>query len=274
VNARRYPEALIDLKHALRIQPTNLATLTWDCLGKVVHSPDAAFRKGFLDLADEAVRLNHHSAESLCVRSVILAEFGQFEQAREGLLGVIARGEGNFYTRYQAALLALKLDDPAAYRGTCAALVTKFADSQNPNELYYTAWTCSLGPGAVEDHAPVLELARRDAEARPSHAGALQALGAALFRAGQFEEAREALTKAADAAPPTANSFSVYTRFFLAMTHHRLGQHEEAQAWFDKAEAYTEQALAEKDGSASLSWNRRLTLELLQSEAAAWLQQP
>jgi hypothetical protein len=67
-------------------------------------------------------------------------------------------------------------------------------------------------------------------------------------------------------------SSPAYTWFFLAMTHHRLGHGEEAKEWLDKAVASTEKAMREADqGTAGLSWNRRLTLKLLRDEAAALL---
>ncbi len=63
-----------------------------------------------------------------------------------------------------------------------------------------------------------------------------------------------------------------YTWFFLAMTQQRLGHAEEAKQWLDKAVAWTDKILAEADqGTADLSWNRRLTLKLLRDEATALL---
>jgi len=61
----------------------------------------------------------------------------------------------------------------------------------------------------------------------------------------------------------------VYTHFFLAMAHHRLGHAAEAKNWLDKAMAGAERELRHPTSDASRVWNRRLTLQLLQREAEA-----
>jgi hypothetical protein len=67
-------------------------------------------------------------------------------------------------------------------------------------------------------------------------------------------------------------SSPVYTWFFLAMAHHRLGHREEAKKWLDKAVAWTEKTIREADrGTTSLPRNRRLTLKLLREEAEAMM---
>jgi tetratricopeptide (TPR) repeat protein len=101
----------------------------------------------------------------------------------------------------------------------------------------------------------------------------LQGLGAALFRAGQLDEARKVLTNAAGAATPGTTS-PAYSWYFLAMTHHRLGNPAEARSWYDKAVRHTEEVLAKDREEGSLPWNRRATLELLRDEAAALLGLP
>ncbi len=72
-----------------------------------------------------------------------------------------------------------------------------------------------------------------------------------------------------------ANSSVAYTWFFLAMTHDRLGNVDEARQWYDKAAAWTSEVLApaSEDGTPKppVQWNRRLTLELLQKEASELL---
>ena len=78
--------------------------------------------------------------------------------------------------------------------------------------------------------------------------------------------------------PAEADSSAAYTWFFLALTHDRLGNVDEARQWYEKAAAWTSEVLAPayKDGKAkpSVAWNRRLTLELLQSEVSEMLATP
>jgi hypothetical protein len=53
------------------------------------------------------------------------------------------------------------------------------------------------------------------------------------------------------------------------MARHRLGNKEEATKWLNKAVERTDRALDEhkREGGERLSWNRRVTLELLRHEA-------
>jgi len=56
------------------------------------------------------------------------------------------------------------------------------------------------------------------------------------------------------------------------MAHQALGHHEEAVKWLDRAAHSTDEALAQdEEGTASLSWDRRLTLKLLREEAEAMI---
>jgi tetratricopeptide (TPR) repeat protein len=96
------------------------------------------------------------------------------------------------------------------------------------------------------------------------------ALGAALFRAGQFEEAVDQLTELPNTweqAGQYIDRISLpYAWFFLAMAHQQLGNEEEAIIWFDKATQWYEEEL-----QGTLSWHRELTLQLFQAEAAQLL---
>jgi hypothetical protein len=59
----------------------------------------------------------------------------------------------------------------------------------------------------------------------------LNTLGAALYRAGRFEEAIRRLNKSSK----TQGDEGVPKRFaFLAMAHHRLGHQDDAKHWLDK----------------------------------------
>ena len=92
-----------------------------------------------------------------------------------------------------------------------------------------------------------------------------------MFRAGQFEDAKQSLTAAAEA-PATAATSSTYVWYFLAMTNHRLGDHNEARKWLALATEFTSKILIEsKAGRYHVAWNRRVTLELLDAEARALL---
>ena len=67
-------------------------------------------------------------------------------------------------------------------------------------------------------------------------------------------------------------SSPAYCWYFLAMTHHKLGSSDEAQKWLAKAVEWTDNALQDEENT--VTWNRRLTLELLRREAEALIADP
>jgi tetratricopeptide (TPR) repeat protein len=87
----------------------------------------------------------------------------------------------------------------------------------------------------------------------------LNTLGAALYRAGQFEQAirrlEEGIRKRGSESLPQDCTF-------LALAHHQLGHHAEAHAWLDRLRTY------EPNGSDGAYWNE-LEIRLLRREAEA-----
>jgi Tfp pilus assembly protein PilF len=118
-----------------------------------------------------------------------------------------------------------------------------------------------LGPGTLKDLEWRVQIAAAALRNNPKDSWASTIFGAALYRAGRFDEAIQRLSEAA-AIGPTVYS-PAYTWFFLAMAHHRLGHGEEARQWLDKAVKHMEEETSNKD----LLWNRRLTLHVLRREA-------
>lgn len=162
------------------------------------------------------------------------------------------------------------MHDESGYQQRCAAMIERYRDSRDPDVLFYTAWTNAVAPGAVASYETPLLLAKRAVELRPQDGALQQSLGAVYYRAGRFAEAKTHLT-AATKLPEVISISVAYAWYFLAMTNQRLGQTEQAKSWLDKAAAYTTKALADgkTESGEPLSWNRRLTLELLRAEATA-----
>jgi serine/threonine-protein kinase len=77
-----------------------------------------------------------------------------------------------------------------------------------------------------------LKLGQRAVELRP-HVVYESTLGGIYFRQGRYEEAVSTLRAAADGQPGTA---STQAGFFLAMSYHHLGEHDQALAAFQRAE--------------------------------------
>jgi tetratricopeptide (TPR) repeat protein len=210
---------------------------------------------------------------------VLHATLGLFDQARRDFECAVIAGNGGrqagWYERYLRALCYLHDGDQAAYRTAAGEILARITASQDAKELHWTVWTCVLAPGGLDDYRLLVELARRGHDLQPADSQMNQALGAALFRASQFEQALPPLSEC-EAAPTTSNTTPVYVRYFLAMTHHKLRHETEARQWFDRAEAETNRMLGDgkTERGQPLAWNRRLTLELLRAEARALLGEP
>jgi tetratricopeptide (TPR) repeat protein len=176
--------------------------------------------------------------------------------------------------RYLHALASLAADDFAAYRSVCASMLEQFGRTDDAASAHWVAWTCALAPDAVTDWNQPVKLARFALQQKGTESdrhARTTALGALLCRAGRFADAIEALQEAngvwekAAVKPPMSSP--VYTWFFLAMAHHRLGHAEEARNWLDKANQFIEKQAKDPVNEPSQPWNRRMTHRLLRREA-------
>ena len=97
-------------------------------------------------------------------------------------------------------------------------------------------------------------------------------LGAALYRAGRFEEAAHRLAEVDAVSKLTTSKRTsiVYNWIFQAMAHHRLGHTAEAASWLEKAVQEIDEPSPETaQNPATEHWNWRLRLQLLRHEAEA-----
>jgi tetratricopeptide (TPR) repeat protein len=242
-----------------------------------------------LRLAETAQRLAPDDNYVLATLGAALYFCGRSEQAAAEFKKALERSRKDpasyILPWYYCALLSLISGDLPAYRETCGDIGKRFSASKIAPDVRSAVWTCALAPEGVEAYPAVVELARRGIDLTPNGPRMLKEFGAILYRAGQLEEAVKQLTAAVKAPEDpfttvTSSAYPVdtlttvtYTDYFLAMTHHRLGHHDEARRWFDKAEQAMKKMLTEHktETGESLLWNRRLTLELLHAEASAVL---
>src|SRR5262249_20182085 len=107
--------------------------------------------------------------------------------------------------------------DVAGYRRACTALREgkTFTDATPTTLLNTQAQLCVLAPDALADPEQAVQLAER-AWAQEKTAVGRNTLGAALYRAGKWEQAVAMLG-------PNDGADAPYAWLFLAMAHHRLG---------------------------------------------------
>ncbi len=97
------------------------------------------------------------------------------------------------------------------------------------NEL---AWAYLTAPEALRDVAAAVPLAEKAVRLAPKVAVYRNTLGAAYYRAGRYREAVEALRPNLETEADWALAYDLY---FLAMSHHRLGETARARDYYDLA---------------------------------------
>src|SRR5204862_6509171 len=103
-----------------------------------------------------------------------------------------------------------------------------------------------------------------DSRTHKENAIALQVMGAALLRGGQFKEALQPL-HAASAMSTSSLLFSAELDYLLAITHERLSHHADAKLCLTRADAEADSELNAAGNSST--WPVRLSLSLLKREA-------
>src|SRR5262249_7327501 len=140
----------------------------------------------------------------------------------------------------------------------------RFGKSTNASLANTIAWTCALGPEALPDLKPAVELARRAVRANERAYATRNTLGTILYRAGQYKDAVAELNEAIklNNKGGTAADF-----LFLAMAHHRLGQADEARQWLDRAKQ-------ELEKNPPAIWSDKVESQLFLREAEMLIERP
>jgi len=116
--------------------------------------------------------------------------------------------------------------------------------ADNPQFLNTLAWKWATAPGDVlrqADHA--VELVSRVVKLSPDDGTIVNTLGVAQYRAGRWHEALETLVRSME----LRNGGDPHDWFFLAMSHHHLGQTDEARKWYDKAAEWMDKNQSKDD---------------------------
>jgi WD40 repeat protein/Flp pilus assembly protein TadD len=173
---------------------------------------------------------------------------------------------------YARAMLCLRDANLGGYRQICSDMLVRFGEG--------ATWICTLTPHSAASPTRIADLAEKSLAHSSRDHWHVNQLGASLYRAGRFEEAVQWLTEATELHAHPYQTNMLYTWFFLAMAHHRLGHADEARCWLDKASRATEEVLKPPEkssmvaGTIAPNWARKLTLQLLRREAEQLVQSP
>jgi tetratricopeptide (TPR) repeat protein len=168
-------------------------------------------------------------------RAESLARNGQWKLAAAAFGKFVEQEPDNPALRFPHIRSLLAAGDSAGVRHACDDLLKRFGTHLEPGLV----WSCVLTPDAVGDHEALVRLAEPALASHPEvgreRSDVVNTLGAAMYRAGRFEEAvrrlDESIETRGDGGDPRGFAF-------LVMAHHRLGHHDEARRWLDKLVAY------------------------------------
>jgi tetratricopeptide (TPR) repeat protein len=163
------------------------------------------------------------------------------------------------WARY--ARLRLMAGDREAYRKACRRLLDSI-DATDASAVRAAVWTCVLEPDTGKEPSRLVEMLHR--AKGPANHERLLALGAALYRAGKFEEAVRQLEEAGR----IHGSATVFDRLFVVLALHRSGRGEPARQLLAKLRDWFDRNLpSDPTRVGDHGWETWVELQLLRREA-------
>lgn len=108
-------------------------------------------------------------------------------------------------------------------------------DPSNTRTMYRLSWALLVGPESLRNPDRARRLAELASSFDPKSAYLRTSLGVALYRLGRFPEAVAALEKSVEAADGRTDFHWGNVWFFLALSHHQMGEPARARELFAKA---------------------------------------
>lgn len=172
-------------------------------------------------------------------RGRLLASRRQWASAAEdldqalGMLNETPSDGSKFHFNVVLAALFLLAGDESRYHALCDR-ISNSPLTDNPHFAQVFSRCLTLSPTTMDPTVP-LRLARKAVELSPQIAWHQFALGAALYRAGEYEQATLALEESLRIQPGWLGR--AQNHVFLAMAHHQLGRSEAARDSLAKSRA-------------------------------------
>jgi tetratricopeptide (TPR) repeat protein len=236
----RHDDALADFETALEIDGQNVDAL--------LNRAEVRLQAGRVELAmvdiDRLIELNPDDPWAHATRARALHLGGRADEALAAIELAMERSPGlwHFYPRRATYLLYGEVDCAAAVADLDRALELAPASWYDVAHVIATIQVTELAVACPRefDPAAALESAKFAAEAAPRDPVIQATLGMALYRAGRFREARDALVRTAERSMPEPEPWEL---FGLAMAEWESGNGAAARRAFEHGLAREERAV-------------------------------
>jgi tetratricopeptide (TPR) repeat protein len=170
------------------------------------------------------------------------ARLGHWSQAAVDYARVLERQSHDPSLWFENACLLCQLEDGPGYQKLFASMNERFGSTGAIDDAVFLAHACVLAPGALGDPARVVKRARErlalTAPPNPHNAFSVHVVGLAYFRAGQYREAVDCLSK--DPGPQDVEAIQVLDWLVLALAEAKLDRPREARQWLARASKWIE----------------------------------
>ncbi len=223
---------------------------------------------------ERIARLRPNDAVLWIARAEALAHRGDWQDAASAFRRLLALEPENHTYWYVASTVLPPVGDVEGYRWVCREMLTRFADTDEPNTCMWTAWSCVVLPDASADYARPAELAAKALAAHASGFWSEVVVAAVNYRAGRFEAVTERLRSLRGA--ESRNDESIITgRLILAMAYRRLGRTVEAGRELCSARREITRVVGtDREIPPPGFWHDWLRLQLLRHEAEELILDP
>jgi tetratricopeptide (TPR) repeat protein len=264
--------AVDDLEHALPDMPRTATAWRFFLVTAIKLASDSrsyALRKRALDtMHQDGIRFELAGADSIALAT----QFGQDRRWQAAALVLepfridSENVEGpNLYHVDQDLMVGLiHAGNRDGYQALSRSILERAEVAKNAEVRYLAIFNCALAPDSLADYERLVKLAEKpfaQALPGPSRAFFLRPLGAALYRAGRYEEC---IAKIQESIQLRGGESKAFDHAFLAMAYARKGNLTETRNWLAKLTKF------DPPDSPEVFWDK-LQIRLLENEARAMI---
>jgi tetratricopeptide (TPR) repeat protein len=191
-------------------------------------------------------------------RSTCFAELGRWKEAAADSTHANALSPDYLPGVLKHALVCLQVGEREKYLELCRRALAREVPSSDRLALNNVGWLCALDAAAEEEAVQALALVEKALDKAPNNTY-VHTRACLLYRVGRYDEALKQLNELLAQPGYPVNA---YDWLFLAMSHQRLGQPDEARKYLD-------QSIAWMAANKQMDWSRRVELERFRAEAEA-----